>query len=317
MNLIPKTLLGLTAVLALAATQPVLADEDTHSATNHGAALERFVESYRTDPMAIDATFGILIGEDEWWHVRAKRAQEGYAVGKQNQYTFHNFGPHQISLHPGAPKQPTWYYHFADAQTFEKIRSGEWSAGTAAAKSTSADIVAFNVRSQEGFNEDQGAVARQYLVMEHFWKTGPGEVTRFSRDKSLPSHGAQLVSLYMMKDKRIGWFSLGPQEAANDDRGLDRSQVPNLFIITSGTGEVEMDEGKVALEAGMSVFVGPYVKHVLRNTGTVPLEGILVLYGDNIDYAQGQSYMDFLDAEYAFYSNNERNANAEKVASKD
>lgn len=304
----------LALALACSCTTSLLAGE---KAPEHQAALEAFVDSYRTDPMAIDATFGIRIGEDAWWHVISRRAQEAYAVGKQGQYTFHNYGPHEVSLHEGPPEQPTWYYHFADDATFEKIRSGEWTAGTAAAKSTGADVVALNIRDQDGFERDQGAVARTYLIMEHFWKTGSGEVTRFSRDQSLPSHGAQLVSLYMMKDKRIGWFSLGPREAANDDRGLDRSQVPNLFIITHGTGEVEMDEDTVALEPGMSVFVGPYVKHVLRNTGDVPLEGILVLYGDNIDYARGQSYLDFLDAEYRFYSQNERQARAEKVTRAD
>ena len=304
----------LALALASSFTTPAPAGDP---APGHQATLEGFVESYRSDPMAIDATFGIRIGEDDWWHVTSRRAQEAYAVGKQGQYTFHNYGPHEVTLHPGPPEQPTWYYHFADDATFDKIRSGEWTAGTAAAKSTSADVVALNIRDQDGFERDQGAVARQYLVMEHFWKTEPGEVTRFSRDQSLPSHGAQLVSLYMMKDKRIGWFSLGPQEAANDDRGLERSQVPNLFIITRGTGEVEMDEGTVALEPGMSVFVGPYVKHVLRNTGDVPLEGILVLYGDNIDYAQGQSYLDFLDAEYTFYSQNERLLRAERVSQSD
>ncbi|WP_340074480.1 hypothetical protein [Leptobacterium sp. I13] len=34
--------------------------------------LESFVESYKTDPMALTATFGIQIGDD-WWHVKAKR----------------------------------------------------------------------------------------------------------------------------------------------------------------------------------------------------------------------------------------------------
>ncbi len=302
-----------TAFLS-ATTASVLAED---AAPDHRAALENFAADYRTDPMAIDATFGIRIGEDEWWHVTSRRAQEAYAVGREGQYTFHNLGPHEVTLHEGPPQQPTWYYHFADAETFEKIRSGEWTASTAAAKSTPADVVAMNIRDQEGFNELHGDVARQYLVLEHFWKTGAGEVTHFSRDQSLPSHGAQIVSLYTMKDKRISWFSIGPQEAANADRGLDRGQVPNLFIITGGTGEVEMDAETVALAPGTSVFVGPYVKHVVRNTGDEPLEGILVLYGDNIDYAQGQSYLDFLDAQSEFYSDNHRRVRAAKVAAND
>ena len=121
-----------------------------------------------------------------------------------------------------------------------------------------------------------------------------------------------IVSLYTMKDKRIGWFTLGQEEAANADRGLDKSQVPNLFIITKGRGKAELGDQHIDLEPGMSIFVGPYVKHVLYNPYPEPLEGILVLYGDNIDYATGQSYMSFLEAEYAFYGENEASVQAGK-----
>ncbi len=55
----------------------------------------------------------------------------------------------------------------------------------------------------------------------------------------------------------------------------------------------------------MSIFVGPDVRHVLRNPNSEPLEGILVLFGDNVDYVYGQSYLDFLEAEYAFYGTND------------
>ena len=56
----------------------------------------------------------------------------------------------------------------------------------------------------------------------------------------------------------------------------------------------------------MSVFIGPYVKHIIYNPYDEPLEGILVLFGDNIDYARGQSYLDFLEREYAFYEANQK-----------
>ena len=108
-----------------------------------------------------------------------------------------------------------------------------------------------------------------------------------------------------MKDKRINWFSLGTQEVANGDRGLDKGQVPNLFIITNGKGKAQIGEEEMDLEPGMSVFVGPYVKHVLYNPYKEPLEGILILFGDNIDYAKGQSYLEFLEKEYEFYNVNE------------
>lgn len=157
----------------------------------------------------------------------------------------------------------------------------------------------------DGFVETQTSTAIAYQVMEHFWKSDPAEITRFSRDSSLPSHGAAMVALYSMKDKRIAWFSLGQDEAANDDRGLDKSQIPNLFIFTSGRGKAQIGDEEIDVEAGMSLFVGPYVKHVFYNPNEEPLEGILVLFGDNVDYVTGQSYVDFLEREYQFYGANQ------------
>ncbi|MCS5489296.1 cupin domain-containing protein [Algoriphagus limi] len=268
-------------------------------------SLQNFVESYKTDPMALSTTFGIKVG-DEWWTVSVRRFQEPYLVGKNKQYTFHNFGPHEVTLSKGQPSIPTWYFRFVDQSVLEKIERMEWTATTAVAKSTPADVTALDILDMDGYQSSQGATAIAYQTLEHFWKTNPGEVTRFSRDSSLPSHGAQLVALYTMKDKRISWFTLGTDEVANGDRGLDKGQVPNLFIITKGKGKAQIGEEEIDLEPGMSVFVGPYVSHVLYNPYQEPLEGILILYGDNIDYALGQSYLDFLDQEYAFYEKNEQ-----------
>ena len=267
--------------------------------------LDAFVESYRTDPMSLSGTFGIKVGDD-WWHVQVKRKQEAYLVGKKKQYTFHNYGPHEVTLYEGKPTQPMWYFRFADRETLDKIANKEWTAATASAKSTGADIVAMDIENMDGYQSNMSDVATSYQVMEHFWKKDRVEIVRFSRDSSLPTHGADHVGLYTMKDKRISWFTIVPEQAANADRGLDRGQVPNLFIITNGRGKADFGEGDVELEAGMSVFVPPYMKHVIYNPYDKPLEGILVLFGDNIDFALGQSYMDFIEKEYNFYQTTEQ-----------
>lgn len=275
--------------------------------------LQAFADSYRTDAMAMDADFGIRV-EGDWWQVKVRRKETPYAVGKQKQYTFHEFGPNEVVLSKGMPETPTWFFRFDSKEVLDKIYTGALTASTAAARSTGADYVAFDQEDMEGFRSTHGDIALSYLTMEHFWKRDPVEVTRFSRDSSLPSHGAQLVSLYTMKDKRIAWFTLGQEEAANADRGLDKSQVPNLIIVTKGRGIAEVGDQVIDLEPGMSLFVAPYMKHVFYNPNPEPLEGILVLYGDNIDYALGQSYLDFLEAEYQFYAENEKAVAAQREA---
>ena len=262
--------------------------------------LESFVESYRSDPMAHSVEFGIKVG-DQWWVVQSKRSQESYLVGKKKQYTFHNFGPHEVTLGKGMPSVPTWYFDIADEETLKNLYSKKWTASTASAKSRGSDKVALEIRDMEGFSSGIMEDALVYEVMEHFWKKDRVEIVRFTRDGSLPTHGVDHVGLYTMKDKRIGWFSIGPEQAANAERGMDKGQVPNLFIITKGKGKADFGEGEVALEPGMSVFIPAYMKHVIYNPYDEPMEGIVVLFGDNIDYARGQSYMDFLELQHEFY----------------
>jgi mannose-6-phosphate isomerase-like protein (cupin superfamily) len=261
------------------------------------AILEQFVQSYKTDNMALTTTFGIQI-DQQWWHVKAKRVQQGYKV--KDKYTFHNFGPNQVSLHQGKPKSPTWYFKLADKTVLNNIHSGVWSASTAAMRSMPSDVVALDIVMMDGFKSSKKVDAISYQVLEHFWKTGEVEIAKFSRDSSLPTHGVAAVSLYTMKDKRIAWFSITKEEAANAEPHLDKGQVPNLFIFTKGKGVAKLGTEEIEVQAGMSVFVGPYIKHAIFNPNDEPLEGVLVLFGDNIDYALGESYLDSQERLYDF-----------------
>lgn len=298
-------MLFLTTLLVLISNEQLMAQTSTEE------ILNSFVASYRNDHMAQNVSFGILVG-DQWFSIQSRRKQTGYLVGKNKQYTFHNFGPHEVSLAKGQPNTPTWYFHFANKEVLENIYSKKWTASTASAKSFGSDIVGLNIRDMEGFQSGIRDDAVAYEVMEHFWKSDPVEITYFERDASLPTHGADHVGLYTMKDKRIGWFSIGPEQAANAERGLDKGQVPNLFIITKGKGRAELGEDVVELKPGMSVFVAPYIKHVIYNPYDEPLEGILVLFGDNIDYARGKSYMDHLEQQHEFYKSYDQSIDTNK-----
>jgi oxalate decarboxylase/phosphoglucose isomerase-like protein (cupin superfamily) len=57
----------------------------------------------------------------------------------------------------------------------------------------------------------------------------------------------------------------------------------------------------MVLEKGMSVFVPQFVKHEMVNNGDEPLEGVLILYGDNSDFAFGTSYPAFQQDINDFY----------------
>ena len=99
----------------------------------------------------------------------------------------------------------------------------------------------------------------------------------------------------------LGYFTLQPQQTANKDVRLQKGQMPNLFIVTKGRGVGYLGDGKIDLKPGMSIFVPPFVRHEITAVGDEPMEGVVVLYGDNSDFAFGTSYPAFLQDLYEFY----------------
>lgn len=271
-----------------------LSDADVREAS---AIILDLAADYRHDHMAIDATFGIKI-VDRFWTIAVKRREVARARGR---LTDHTFGPHTVTVTDDPPATPTWYFEIADMNVLRLIASGDVNAGTAAMQSFGSDKVGVETRDMEGFTSTSGDEADLYLVLSHFFTKGKPEVTRFSRATSLPTHGAQATSLHTMKGFRVAFFSIGPQEAANADPSLAAGQMPNLFVVTGGKGTLHTDDGPIRIEAGMSVFVPQFVKHEIVNDGKEPLEGVLVLYGDNSDFAFGTSYPAFMQDLNQFY----------------
>lgn len=268
-------------------TEMALSEQEAAEAE---AILADFVADYRGDPMAIDATFGIKL-DDHAWTVSVSRRETPSVRGR---LTDHSFGPHEVSMQSGMPDEPTWYFEIADMDVLRLIASGEVNAGTAAMQSFGSDEVGVETRDMEGFRSTSGDEADLYLTLSHFFTKGKPEVTRFGIGNSLETHGAQATALHMMKGFRVSYFSIGPNQVVNEDPRLEFGQMPNLFVVTAGRGTLISDDGPMVLEAGMSVFVPQFVKHQIVNNGDVPLEGVLVLYGDNSDFAFGTSYPSYL-----------------------
>lgn len=287
-------LLASTAAPAQAQEEASMTEQEFAEAN---AILARFVEDYRSDPMALDTTFGIKLDE-HFWTVSVTRHETASARGR---LTDHALGPHEVTLTPRAPSSPTWYFEIANLDVLRMIDTGEINAGTAAMQSFASDEVGVETRDMEGFSSTSGDEADMYFALSHFFTRGVPEVTRFGRANSLVTHGAQATALHMMKGTRIVYMSLGPQEVANADPRLSFGQMPNLFIITSGRGTLNTNDGPMPIEAGMSIYIAPFVQHEIVNDSDEPMEGIVVLYGDNSDFAFGTSYPAFMQDLNQFY----------------
>ncbi len=248
--------------------------------------LRDYADDYVHDPMALDARFGIKLGH-QWWTVSVERKE---TPSRRGRLTDHEFGPHDVVLSRGAPAEPTWYFEIASLDVLEKIAGGEVNAGTAAMQSFGSDRVGVETRDMEGFKSTSGDEADRYIALAHFFTKGRPEVIRFGRNNALQTHGVQATAIHMVKPARVLHFSINRDEAANADEQLEASQTPNLFIVTHGRGTLESDDGIIPVEPGVAVYVPQFTKHVIRNDGGEPLEGILILYGDNSDFAFGTSF---------------------------
>ena len=254
------------------------------------AVLQELATDYMHDPMAIDATFGIKLGE-MWWTVAVTQKE---TPSQRGRLTDHTFGPHDVALTRGQPAEPTWYFEIADQKVLDLIGTGQVNAGTAAMQSFGSDKVGVETRDMDGFQSTSGDEGDMYIALSHFFTKGKPEVTRFGLGNSLETHGAQATALHMMKGFRVVYATIGVNEVVNEDPRLEFGQMPNLFIVTRGKGTLNTDDGPMVLEKGMSVFVPQYVKHQIVNDGDEPLEAVVVLYGDNSDFAFGTSYPEYL-----------------------
>jgi len=261
------------------------------------AVLERLAADYRNDPMAISGSFGIKLA-DRYWSLTIDRKETSSRRGR---LTDHEFGPHDVTLANGKPADPTFVYIIANMDVLRLIADGKVNAGTAAMQSFGSDQVGVETGRMKGFEMTSGAQAEMYHHMSHFFTTGIPEITYFGAANSLETHGAQMTALHFMKGFRIGYFTMQPQQTVNADIRLQKGQMPNLFIITKGRGIGYLGDQEIELEPGMSVHVAPFVRHEFTAVGDEPMEGIVVLYGDNSDFAFGTSYPAYLEDLYEFH----------------
>jgi mannose-6-phosphate isomerase-like protein (cupin superfamily) len=275
--------------------QEELSDDERAEAT---AIFEKLVADYRNDPMAISGQFGIKLA-DQNWTVTIGRKETSSQRGR---LTDHEFGPHDVRLQATKPETPTFVYIIASMDVLRLIAEGKVNAGTAAMQSFGSDQVGVETGRLEGYEWTSGGEAQMYHHMSHFFTRGVPEITSFGPENSLETHGAQMTALHFMKGFRIGYFSMQPQQTVNEDVRLQKGQMPNLFIITKGRGKGYLGDREIDLKPGMSVYVAPFVRHEFTAIGDEPMEGVVVLYGDNSDFAFGTSYPTYLEDLYEFHA---------------
>ncbi len=258
-----KTLSALAPLVLAAAMHAPLAAADST------AALQRFADDYRSDPMLRDAHFGVLVG-DAWWTVESVKAGPD--------------GAPEVRLAAGQPARPTWYFKIESADVLGQLDRGEATFGTLAGKGNSSDYAPMDIDVMPGYFADGQAPGSEFYetltkVGFHFWYRGNPEVVPFARQAMREIHGVDSTALYYQPGLRTIAFNMrrGQHAFAGENSKGPWSKV---LIFTSGRGKALVDGRTIDVQAGERLFVPPMVVNEVWNDSEAPFEGIVIIFGE-------------------------------------
>lgn len=257
-----KTATRAASALALMLSAPALADS--------AAALQRFVDDYRGDPMLRDAYFGVQVG-DQWWAVDSKRADSG--------------GAPEVTLAPGKPARPTWFFKVESADVLAQVDRGEVTFGTLAGKAQSSDYAPMDIDVMPGYLTDGQAPGSEFYetltkVGFHFWYRGDPEVVPFARQALRKIHGVDATALYYEPGLRLIHFNIKQGQRANEGEDEGVGAWRKIFVFTSGAGKATVGDRTIDVRAGERLFVPPGARNEFWNESPAPLEGFLIVFGE-------------------------------------
>lgn len=244
--------------LALASSAPAWATDSARD------ILQRFVADYRSDPMLVETTFGVDIN-GERFHVVATKTGDGEA---------------EVSLHEGFPPGETWYFTLDDMDVLHRLDERTLNSGTAMAKAFSTDETPMDIANTEGFQPGEGFLNEILKVTFHFWNRGFPELIPFNDDVTRFTHGTDAVIFYYQPGFRSGWFSIKQGHHVNADPKSRTNPFPSLMVFTEGEGTALIGEKEVTVRKGEALFVPPGVSHQFLNRNEAPLQGVLLMFGE-------------------------------------
>lgn len=248
----------IAAALSMATASPAWATDSARE------ILQRFVDDYRSDPMLVEATFGVDIAGDRY-HVVSRKTDTGDS---------------EVTLREGFPEGETWYFTLDDMSVLHRLDERSINAGTAMAKAFSTDETPMDIANTEGFQPGEGFLNEILKVTFHFWNRGFPELIPFNDQVTRFTHGTDAVIFYYQPGFRSGWFSIKQGHHVNADPKSRTNPFPSLLVFTRGEGTALIGGEEVTVSAGQALFIPPEISHQFLNENDAPLEGVLLMFGE-------------------------------------
>ena len=228
--------------------------------------LREFTTDYAEDVTFKNAaTFGIRIADD-FYTVKAIPGSDRSAA--------------VVSVKPGEPMEPTFYYTLEDSAHLRKLASGEFNALTLMAKAFSSDITPMDIEMQDGFQPPEGFMDTLLPLTFHFWTKGQPAIIPFGPDNTRKTHGTNAGIFYYQPGFRSGWFNIEPGDHVNEDKNSRSNPFPSMFILISGEVTARIDGTDSRFTKGNAMLIPAGVTHEFFNQGAEPAFGFLFMFGE-------------------------------------
>lgn len=230
------------------------------------AILESYAADFEKDPsLAEQVIFGVKVGET-FYTVEAAPAKDA--------------APAQVSVRPGAPSTPAFYFEVENSDWLGKLYRGEVNALTSMAKAFETDHTPMDIDAMEGFEppEDFGDVVIPFTF--HFWTKGNPEMVPFSPEMTRRTHGANMGVFYYQPGLRSGWFDVRPGDHVNENEKSRDNPFPSMFILIEGEMTAIIGGVETRFKAGNMIFVPAGVSHEFFNNTGKPAFGFLFMFGE-------------------------------------
>ena len=228
--------------------------------------INSYVEDYRKDRYASNPiVFGIEVPEHGQWTVTV--------TGQQVDEEW------EVILNDGLPEKPTFVYTIED-RTLLAVHEGMLNALTAQGKAFSGDYTPMSVSLMEGYQPSEDEYAGINPFSFHFWTRGFPEVVPFSEGLTRRAHGSNFVIFYYEKGLRTAWYRVLPEEKVRHDPREQAMPFPIMIVAIKGTTEGIVDDKRVSLSEGNTMFIPPGVNHKWWNETSEATEAILIMFGE-------------------------------------
>jgi len=228
--------------------------------------LQNYAKDYLKDQYFVKRmTFGVKINE-RFYTVETHPAKDTQEA--------------DISVKPGAPSEPTFYFTIADRQVLYDLDAGRVNALTLMGKAVDADYAPMDVEVMDGFVAPDWFSSDILPFTFHFWTRGNPEVVSYAEQKTRFVHGANMGVFYYQPGLRSAWFDIRKGQHVNEGEADSSNPFPSMFILVKGELDAQIGGKEFHFTAGNMLFVPAGVSHEFVNKHKDNAQGFLFMFGD-------------------------------------